>query len=130
MNKIAGKHIEKVKELLPAFSNYGVLQHLINHDHLALNKETGSAIIKAYKEDAFNATRTQAEEIMERYHRIKSLMSHAVVEADPLKKAIRTEKLDDILLHRVWGYAILIVVLLLLFQSVFWVAQFPMDAIE
>jgi ferrous iron transport protein B len=33
-------------------------------------------------------------------------------------------------LHRVWGYVILLVVLFILFQSIFWVAQFPMDFIE
>ena len=130
LDKIAGKHIDNVKHSIHSFSNYGVLQHLINHEHLKLNAETSIAVNKEYEEEGFNATRTQAEEIMERYHRIKSVMSHTVVEADPLKKAIRTEKLDDILLHRFWGYAILIAVMLLLFQSVFWVAQFPMDAIE
>ena len=34
------------------------------------------------------------------------------------------------LLNRVWGYIILLTVLFLLFQSVFWLAQFPMDAID
>jgi ferrous iron transport protein B len=41
-----------------------------------------------------------------------------------------TEKLDDILLHRRWGYAILLAVLFLLFQSIFWIAKYPMDAID
>ncbi|MEO7293965.1 MAG: ferrous iron transport protein B, partial [Ginsengibacter sp.] len=62
--------------------------------------------------------------------RIKHIMKQTVIEADPLQKALFTEKLDNILLHRVWGYLILITVLFLLFQSIFWVAQYPMDAIE
>jgi ferrous iron transport protein B len=41
-----------------------------------------------------------------------------------------TEKLDDILLHRRWGYVILLAVLFLLFQSVFWLAGYPMDWID
>ena len=57
-------------------------------------------------------------------------MQQTVVESDPLQKALFTERLDNILLHRYWGYIILIAVLFLLFQSVFWVAQYPMDAIE
>ncbi len=130
LDKIAGKYIDNVQQLLPESSNYVALQHLINYEQLSLPKTLCAALQKANEVDGFNSTRTQAEEIMERYHRIKSVMSKTVVEADPLKKAIRTEKLDNILLHRFWGYAILIAVLLLLFQSVFWVAQFPMDAIE
>lgn len=130
LDKIAGKYIDNVQQLLPESSNYVALQHLINYEQLSLPETLCAALQKANEVDGFNSTRTQAEEIMERYHRIKSVMSKTVVEADPLKKAIRTEKLDNILLHRFWGYAILIAVLLLLFQSVFWVAQFPMDAIE
>lgn len=57
-------------------------------------------------------------------------MKQTVVEADPLQKALFTQRLDDILLHRTWGYLILMAVLFLLFQSVFLIAQFPMDAIE
>ena len=41
-----------------------------------------------------------------------------------------TEKLDNVLLHRRWGYLILLTVLFLLFQSVFWLAQYPMDWID
>ena len=81
-------------------------------------------------ENKFNPTKTQAEEIMQRYGRIKHIMQQTVVESDPLQKALFTEKLDNILLHRYWGYIILLSVLFLLFQSVFWLATFPMDGIE
>jgi len=57
-------------------------------------------------------------------------MKQTVVEADPLQKALFTQRLDNILLHRTWGYLILITVLFLLFQSIFVIAQFPMNAIE
>ncbi|MCB0740585.1 MAG: ferrous iron transporter B, partial [Chitinophagaceae bacterium] len=69
-------------------------------------------------------------EILMRYDRIKTIMQKAVAEPDPLQKKIFTEKLDNILLHRVWGYLILLGVLFLLFQCVFWIAQYPMDWIE
>jgi ferrous iron transport protein B len=52
------------------------------------------------------------------------------VESDPLKKSLLTEKLDDIFLHRLGGYVILLAVLFIMFQSVYWLAQFPMDGIE
>lgn len=65
-----------------------------------------------------------------RYGRIKHIMQQAVSEPDPLQKKIFTERLDNLLLHRVWGYVILLAVLFLLFQCVFWIAQYPMDWIE
>jgi len=78
----------------------------------------------------FNPTKTQAEEILQRYGRIRHIMQQSVSEPDPLQKSLFTEKLDNVLLHRRWGYLILLVVLFLLFQSVFWLAQYPMDWIE
>ena len=57
-------------------------------------------------------------------------MKKRVVEPDPTAKKKRSEKLDTIFLHRVGGYAILFSVLFILFQSVFWMAKFPMDGIE
>jgi hypothetical protein len=64
------------------------------------------------------------------YARIKNIMQQTVVEQDPLKKSLFTEKLDKILLHQRWGYLILLLVLFVLFQSVFWIAQYPMSGIE
>ena len=57
-------------------------------------------------------------------------MHKNVTEEDTLKKHLFTDKLDDILLHRFWGYIILLIVLFILFQSVFWVAQYPMNGID
>jgi ferrous iron transport protein B len=57
-------------------------------------------------------------------------MKVAVSEPDPLQKGIFTDKLDNVLLHRKWGYLILLAVLFLLFQSVFLLAQIPMDWID
>lgn len=42
----------------------------------------------------------------------------------------RTKKLDAILLHRVWGVAIFVVMMFLLFSSVFWLATPLMDAVD
>ena len=60
----------------------------------------------------------------------KHIMQQTVVEPDPLQRTLFTDKLDNVLLHRRWGYLILLAVLFLLFQSVFWLAQYPMDWIE
>ena len=57
-------------------------------------------------------------------------MQQTVVEPDPLQRTLFTDKLDNVLLHRRWGYLILLAVLFLLFQSVFLIAQYPMDWIE
>ncbi len=127
---LAAAPITAVKNIFPGISNYRAIHYLINHENFLLDASTQTAIEKIEVDNKFNPTKTQAEEIMQRYGRIKHIMQQTVVESDPLQKALLTERLDNILLHRHWGYIILIVVLFLLFQSVFWVAQYPMDAIE
>jgi len=130
INSIAEAPITALKKHFPDFSNYRAVHYLINHEHFLLDAETQNLIENIEIENKFNPTKTQAEEIMQRYGRIKHIMQQTVVESDPLQKTLLTEKLDNILLHRYWGYIILLTVLFLLFQSVFWVAHFPMDGIE
>ncbi len=127
---LAPSAVENVKILFPEISDYTAIHYLINHENLNFNKATQGKIENVEQASSFNHTRIQAEEIMQRYGRIKQIMQHTVAEPDPLQKTLFTERLDDILLHRRWGYLILLVVLFLLFQSVFWLAQFPMDAID
>ncbi|MFT3682259.1 MAG: ferrous iron transport protein B [Ferruginibacter sp.] len=127
---LAEQPIDEVVALLPGTPNYKALHFLINHENFDLDDTLQEQIEAVEQRNKFNPTRTQAEEIMQRYGRIKHIMQQTVVEADPLAKALLTEKLDNILLHRKWGYVILLAVLFLLFQSVFWFAQYPMDAIE
>ncbi len=127
---LAETAIARVKEHYPEISNYTAIHYLINHEHFLLDNGMQETIEQIETDNAFNPTKTQAEEIVQRYGRIKHIMQQTVVEADPLQKAMFNERLDDILLHRRWGYLILMAVLFLLFQSIFWVAKYPMDGIE
>jgi ferrous iron transport protein B len=130
-NKIlAAAAVTGVKNIFPDISDYTAIHYLINHEHFNFKKNIQDSIENIELANAFNHTRVQAEEIMQRYGRIKQIMHHTVSEPDPLQKALFTEKLDAVLLNRRWGYLILLAVLFLLFQSVFWIAQFPMDAID
>jgi ferrous iron transport protein B len=129
-NTFAPDAIKAIQDHFPGFSDYRSIHYLINHENFDLDESTQTMIENIEVKNKFNPTKTQAEEIVQRYGRIKHIMHQTVVEADPLQKALFTEKLDNILLHRTWGYVILITVLFLLFQSIFWMAQYPMDAIE
>ena len=127
---LAPKAISEVQQIFPELSNYKAIHYLINHESFAIGANENKAIAEIEQQNKFNPTKTQAEEIMQRYARIKHIMQQTVVESDPLQKSLRTEKLDNFLLHKSWGYVILLSVLFLLFQSVFWLAKFPMDFIE
>ena len=127
---LAEASIDGVKKHFPELSDYTAIHYLINHESFDLNEKMQQTIEDIEEKNNFNPTKTQAEEILQRYSRIRHIMQQTVSEPDPLQKSLFTEKLDNLLLHRLWGYAILLGVLFLLFQSVFWLAQFPMDWIE
>ncbi|GAA0531410.1 ferrous iron transport protein B [Chitinophaga japonensis] len=128
---MAPEVVDEIKKYVPVRSDYAALHIAVNNDELHfLNGGQKLAVKNALQEHRFNKTKVQADEIMQRYARIKHIMKAAVVETDPLQKQLQTEKLDNILLHRFWGYVILMAVLFLLFQSIFWLAAYPMDAIE
>ena len=128
--ELAIASIANIKEFFPQISDYKAIHYLINHEEFDFDAPMQDLIENIEKVHQFNHTKTQAEEILQRYTRIKHIMQVAVSEPDPLQKTMITEKIDNVLLHRRWGYIILLAVLFLLFQSVFLIAQYPMDWIE
>lgn len=128
--QLASEGIDGVQQLFPHLSDYASIHYLINHSAFPLSDAEQNNIEQIEVDTKFNPTKTQAEEVMQRYQRIRQIMQHNVVEPDPLERKLFTDKLDNLLLHRVWGYVILLSVLFILFQSVFWLASFPMDWIE
>jgi ferrous iron transport protein B len=128
--KLAPAAIDGIHQIVPGLSDYAAIHYLINHENFPLAQTVQKEIEGLAITHQFNPTKTQAEEIMQRYSHIRDIMRTHVVEPGPLEKKIFSDKLDNILLHRVWGYVILLSVLFILFQSVYWLASFPMDGIE
>jgi ferrous iron transport protein B len=128
--ELAATAVGDVKKHYPKLSDYAAIHYLINHENFPLPHAMQETIEQIEVDNKFNHTKTQAEEILQRYNRIKQLMQQNVVEPDPLQKKLFTENLDNIFLHRFWGYIILLGVLFFLFQSIFWLAQYPMNAID
>jgi ferrous iron transport protein B len=127
---LAKEAIGEVRDLIPALGNYGAIHHLINHESFELGsgiQEKIEAIEEKYK---FNHTKIQAEDIQLRYQKIRQVMLKSVEEESIEKRKLFSEQLDHFFLHRTWGYLIMGVVLFILFQSVFWVAEYPMNLIE
>ncbi len=77
----------------------------------------------------FNADSFQSTETINRYLDISGTLTEVMHES-ALKKETTSEKLDKILLHRIWGYVIFLGILFLIFQSVFSFAEYPMDLID
>lgn len=73
--------------------------------------------------------RLQTQETIRRYQNIDRIMERAVAKKAQFKELL-TEKLDRVLVHRFWGYVIFGLILLTIFQLVFYLAAYPMDWID
>lgn len=127
---LAPDAIKQVQQIIPNISEYEAVHYLIHHESFSLNNDIQEQIELAEKNNQFNPTRTQAEEILARYKRINHILTQSVIFPDPQKQSKLTEKLDNIFLHPFWGYMILLTVLFLMFQCVFLLASYPMDWID
>jgi ferrous iron transport protein B len=72
----------------------------------------------------------QAGETVARYMQIGSILKQSQQFVEPVEKETFTQKIDKILLHRIWGYWVFFALLFLIFQAVFTFAQYPMDWID
>ena len=129
--EMAPEVVEGVRQFVTVSSPYAALHVASNVDELQfLNGGQRLAIRNVLEENQFNKSRIQGKEVLQRYERIKQIMAGTVVQRDPLYKTLITERIDNFLLHRFWGYVIMIVVLLFIFQCIFSFAAYPMDVIE
>lgn len=70
--------------------------------------------------------RLQTQETIRRYQQIDRIIANVLFKKPDLKELI-TEKLDRVLVHKFWGYVVFGVLLMIIFQSVFFLAEYPMN---
>src|SRR5205814_6378019 len=83
---LAGQAIDDVKDIVADISDYRAIHYLINHESFLLDNNTQDRIEKAEQDNKFNPTKTKAEEIMQRYSKIRSIMQRTVIEEYPFKE--------------------------------------------
>ena len=79
-HQLAPKAVDTVKRIFPEISDYSSVHHLINHENFPFPDTIQEQIEQAEIDNNFNPTKTQAEEIMQRYSRISQVMQQNVVE--------------------------------------------------
>jgi ferrous iron transport protein B len=65
-----------------------------------------------------------------RFKNIKYISGLTVRTPEQLKLKERSTRIDKLVTHRVWGFVVFFLVLLLIFQAIFYVAEYPMKWIE
>ncbi|KFF28346.1 ferrous iron transport protein B [Chryseobacterium vrystaatense] len=73
--------------------------------------------------------RLQVQETVRRYQNVDKILANVISKKAQFKELL-TEKLDKVLVHKFWGYVVFLMILLVIFQSVFFLAEYPMNWIE
>lgn len=77
-----------------------------------------------------NPDATQAKDTTLRYGKINRLVKKIEHQKSAVGLKPYTEKIDKILTHKIWGYAIFLAILFVMFQAIFAWASWPMDLID
>lgn len=121
------KHIVKVNSDFAAFHLISNLQEIRYFDDRPDKKKTISDLLKA---SAIDCNKLQSQETVERYKVINRIVEECVTCKSALQTESFTHKADRIITHPVWGYVIFLSILFLIFQTIFFLASYPMDWIE
>ncbi|MGO4819961.1 MULTISPECIES: ferrous iron transport protein B [unclassified Flavobacterium] len=88
-------------------------------------KEIHSSFTKSHSD----LKRLQQKETIKRYQFINDVLKEGLKVDSSIAKDFRS-KLDRVLTHKVWGYAIFFAILFIIFQSIFEWSTIPMDFID
>lgn len=131
VNFLAPAAINAIKRHINADNDYYALQVLHQHEHLTFFSDQQQEEIEEIEQShGFESAKVQAAETIARYKHLSTILSDVVVDKGTAKKFSFSDKLDGILTHKIWGFAIFLLILFIIFNAIFAWSSYPMDLIE
>lgn len=127
---LAKETITEIKGEFEIDEDYRAYQYAQQNIRLDfLKPEEREKIEQVKKKNGFYDVPTQSQEVLGRYALISEIVDRNI-KADVNKPLSFSQKLDQIVTHKVYGYLIFAAILLLIFQAIFAWAEWPMNLIE
>ncbi|TDQ19343.1 ferrous iron transport protein B [Algoriphagus boseongensis] len=120
--------LEKVKakfELENAYQAYQMIR--FGAKDVAMPEEDRLWLGQLFQTMNFSLEEAQLEETKLRYKKITDIVTQAVTKKEAAKPK---SSIDSVVLHPFWGYLIFAGILLVIFQTIFTWASYPMDLID
>ncbi|MGO4879012.1 ferrous iron transport protein B [Pedobacter psychrotolerans] len=131
VNSLAPAAINAIKSKLNSNNDYYALQVLHQHEYLNFFTSKEQEEIEAIEQSHhFESAKTQAAETILRYKNLSLILADVVTDNDSAKKFTLSDKLDSILTHKIWGFAIFLLILFVIFNAIFAWSSYPMQWIE
>jgi ferrous iron transport protein B len=127
----AKKPVKELRDALGVDNDYEAYQFLEQPNSLKfLAKEKRDKVDQIRAHNNFVPGKFQGAETIQRYGFIQDLLNKITLKQADLSWKQYSNKLDTILTHKIWGYAIFLAILFLIFQAIFAWATLPMDFID
>ena len=125
---IGGKTLGVLADKYPNENQYRLFKSLNNLENLTWleDKEFYKLLVQ---NSSYNRNEAELHEINNRYEKIQEIIAAHVITEIQNDEDDTTTRIDKVVIHPVWGFLIFIGVFFLLFQSVFTLAQLPMEVI-
>ncbi len=131
-NELAPSLLKKIREVLQLRSDYAALQIAHHQDAIAgfnISEDQKNILLGLLKNNDFESGKVQSFETLERYKVIHGILQFSMVKGENEKPTL-SNRIDKLMVHRVWGYVFFLGILFLMFQAIFNLSAFPMDFID
>jgi len=131
VNSLAPEAINAIKSKINSDNDYYALQVLHQHEYLSFfTAQEQEEIEQIEQSHHFESAKVQAAETVARYQHLGSILSDVITDNGTAKKYSLSDRLDAVLTHKVWGFAIFLLILFVIFNAIFAWSSYPMAWIE
>ena len=128
-NRIDKEYFAQIKASFPDLPLYRVWLYITQAENFDNLDRSQIVAIKNYRKEEEKLKRYKLKETIFRYQQINSILKKTYRVDIETATDLRS-KLDKVLTHRIFGYVIFALILMLIFQSIFDWASVPMDLID
>ncbi len=123
--------VERVQAQFKLANPYTALQYLHHYQQLSfLDARQTESLAQEVQQSDFNSQQLQARETIARYQFINEVLFDTVSSPDNPIQESYSNRIDHVLTHKIWGFAIFMAVLFIIFQSIYAWSEYPMSLIE
>lgn len=123
--------VAELRETLGVDNDYEAYQFLEQPGSLTfLSKKDQQIVDELRTRHQFFPGKFQGAETIQRYGFIQDLLNEVTLKQTDFSWKNYSQKIDRVLTHRIWGYALFFGLLFLIFQAIFAWATVPMDMID
>lgn len=128
-DRIDGEYFDQLDKDFPRWDRYKTWLFMTQMLDIPEMNEQEADLMRTYRSETDKLKRYQHKETILRYQQISDILKKTY-SVDKSKARDLRSRLDRILTHKIFGYVIFALILMLIFQSIFDWASVPMDFID